>query len=166
MTQKHEEKVHFIPIRYHVFSGIIQGLNIKFGNFIEQLIRNVVEIDPNVEVMPDSGKTIELFFTPQTDALINAYITERQLPNSLDDCTSLFDNLLHKIIKIEALKRNFRVLAKSTHRLLNDLQIARANGTHLRMLARILACDLLVLDDFELQSISPQAAQDLYEIIT
>ena len=67
---------------------------------------------------------------------------------------------------MEALKRNFKVVAKPTHRLLSDLQIARSNGSHSRHLARILACDLLVLDDFGLQSISPQAAQDLYEIIT
>jgi DNA replication protein DnaC len=69
-------------------------------------------------------------------------------------------------IAIEALKRNFRVIAKSTHRLLFDLQIARSNGAYPRMLARILSCDLLLLDDFGLQSITPQAAQDLYEIIT
>ena len=73
---------------------------------------------------------------------------------------------LANAIAIEALKRNFRVLTKPTHRLLYDLQIARSNGSHPRHLARILACDLLVLDDFGLQSISPQAAQDLYEIIT
>ena len=73
---------------------------------------------------------------------------------------------LANAIAIEALKRNFRVLAKPTHRLLQDLQIARANGSHPRILARTLAYDLLVLDDFGLQSISPQAAQDLYEIIT
>ena len=32
--------------------------------------------------------------------------------------------------------------------------------------AWLLSCDLLVLDDFGLQPTSPQAAQDLYEIIT
>jgi DNA replication protein DnaC len=73
---------------------------------------------------------------------------------------------LANAIAIEALKRNFRVLTKPTHRLLQDLQIARANGSHPRILARTLAYDLLVLDDFGLQSISPQAVQDLYEIIT
>ena len=73
---------------------------------------------------------------------------------------------LANAIAIEAIKRNFRVLAKPTHRLLQDLQIARANGTYPRILARILTYDLLVLDDFGLQSISPQAVQDLYEIIT
>ena len=69
-------------------------------------------------------------------------------------------------IAIEALKRKFRVISKPTHRLLLDLQIARSNGAYPRMLARILSCDLLLLDDFGLQTITPQAAQDLYEIIT
>ena len=69
-------------------------------------------------------------------------------------------------IAIEALKRDFRVVSKPTHHLLSDLHAVRANGTHPRLLARILSCDLLVLDDFGLQALSPQAVQDLYEIIT
>jgi DNA replication protein DnaC len=73
---------------------------------------------------------------------------------------------LANAIAIEAVKRNLRVLTKPTNRLLQDLQFARANGSHPRILARALAYDLLVLDDFGLQSISPQAVQDLYEIIT
>lgn len=73
---------------------------------------------------------------------------------------------LANAIAIEALKRDFRVLSRPTHRLLNDLHTARATGAHARLLARILHCDLLVLDDFGLQSLSPQAVQDLYEIIT
>ena len=48
MARKHAEKVHFIPIRYRILGGILQGLNIKFGNFIEQLIGNLVEIDTNI----------------------------------------------------------------------------------------------------------------------
>jgi len=73
---------------------------------------------------------------------------------------------LANAIAIEALKRDFRVLSKPTHHLLNDLQAARASGAYPRLLARILSCDLLVLDDFGLQTLSPQAVQDLYEIIT
>lgn len=73
---------------------------------------------------------------------------------------------LANALAIEALKRDFRVVSKPTHRLLSDLHTARANGAHLRLLNRILHCDLLVLDDFGLQALSPQAVQDLYEIIT
>jgi DNA replication protein DnaC len=34
------------------------------------------------------------------------------------------------------------------------------------LFARLLNCDLLVLDDFGLQALSAQAVQDLYELIT
>lgn len=103
IVRKHEAKVHFVPIRYRIIGGILQGLNIKFGNFIEQLLRNIVEIDTAVNVMEDSGKKIKLFFTSETDALIDRYITERQLPNSPDDCTEMFDALLERILEIESL---------------------------------------------------------------
>jgi len=73
---------------------------------------------------------------------------------------------LANAIAIEALKRDYRVISKPTHRLLNDLHTARASGAHSRLFARILRCDLLVLDDFGLQALSAQAVQDLYEIIT
>jgi len=73
---------------------------------------------------------------------------------------------LANAIAIEALKRDYRVFSKPTHRLLNDLHTARASGAHSRLFARILRCDLLVLDDFGLQALSAQAVQDLYEIIT
>ena len=73
---------------------------------------------------------------------------------------------LGNALALEALKRDFRVLSKSTHHLLQELQVARANGSHSRLLARLLSCGLLVLDDFGLQPPSPQGAQDLYEIIS
>jgi hypothetical protein len=101
LERKHLDKVHFIPIKYRIIGGILQGLNIKFGNFIETLIGNIVEIDPGVEAMPDSGRKLRLYFTHETDALIDNYITERQLPNSPDDCTPQFDNLLQRIVEIE-----------------------------------------------------------------
>lgn len=62
MAEKHAAKVHFVPIRYRIVGGILQGLNIKFGNFIEQLLRNIIEIDTGVKVMKDSGKTTRTLF--------------------------------------------------------------------------------------------------------
>lgn len=73
---------------------------------------------------------------------------------------------LANALGVEALKRTFRVVAKPTHHLLNDLHAARASGTHARLLTRLLHCDLLILDDFGLQPLTPQAVQDLYELIT
>lgn len=101
MAEKHAAKVHFVPIRYRIVGGILQGLNIKFGNFIEQLLRNIIEIDTGVKVMKDSGKKLKLFFTHETDALIDRFITERQLPNSPDDCSRLFSDLLDNILAVE-----------------------------------------------------------------
>lgn len=72
---------------------------------------------------------------------------------------------LANALGIEALKRNFRVISKPTYRLLNDLNASRANGSYNRIIASILRCDLLILDDFGLQTLSPVSIQDLYEII-
>jgi DNA replication protein DnaC len=69
-------------------------------------------------------------------------------------------------LAIEALKRDLRVLARPTQRLLTDLHAARAGASYPRLLARVLTVDLLILDDFGLQPLSSQAAQDLYEIIS
>jgi DNA replication protein DnaC len=73
---------------------------------------------------------------------------------------------LANAIAIEALKRDLRVISRPTHRLLTDLNAARANGSHPRMFGRLLGCDLIVLDDFGLQALTPQGVQDLYELIT
>jgi DNA replication protein DnaC len=43
---------------------------------------------------------------------------------------------LANAIAIEALKRDYRVLSKPTHRLLNDLHAARATGANARLMTR------------------------------
>jgi DNA replication protein DnaC len=72
---------------------------------------------------------------------------------------------LANAIDIVVIKHNFKVIVKTTHCLLLDLQISRANGTYPRLLARILKCDLLGLDDFALQYIPSQSTQDLFEFV-
>jgi DNA replication protein DnaC len=72
---------------------------------------------------------------------------------------------LANALGFEALKRNLRVLSKPMFRLVSDLNMARANGSYHRHLAIILSCDLLIIDDFGLQSLTPVLIQDLYEII-
>lgn len=49
---------------------------------------------------------MRLFFTPQTDSIIDNYITQRQLPDSPDDCTSMFDGLLEQIVVTERVASN------------------------------------------------------------
>lgn len=72
---------------------------------------------------------------------------------------------LANALAIEAIKRELKVLSGSIHRMLMDVHSARANSPHPFLLSHILTCDLLVLDDFGLQSLPPSAIQDLYEII-
>jgi DNA replication protein DnaC len=72
---------------------------------------------------------------------------------------------LANALAVEALKRDYRVLSRPTHRLLADLHAARANGSQPRLMARVLTSSLLVLDDFGLHPLPAQAAQDLYEIV-
>lgn len=67
---------------------------------------------------------------------------------------------------IEALKQDQTVLYRNTARLLAELHAARASGTYPRLLARVLTVDLVVLDDFGLQPLTPQASQDLYDMIS
>ena len=72
---------------------------------------------------------------------------------------------LANALGFEALKRGLRVLSRPSFRLLSDLHLGRANGSYLRHLNTILHCDLLIIDDFGLQSLNPAMIQDLYEII-
>jgi DNA replication protein DnaC len=65
----------------------------------------------------------------------------------------------------EAIKHGHRALSRSTHTLLTALHASRADGTYPKFRCRVVNVDVLLLDDFGLVSLSPQAAEDLYEII-
>jgi DNA replication protein DnaC len=65
----------------------------------------------------------------------------------------------------EAVKRDHTAYVRSAHRLLADLQAARANGTFARRFARLCSVGVLVIDDFGLRPLSAQGAEDLYEIV-
>jgi hypothetical protein len=99
--QLHETKIHFVPTRYRVLGGLLQSLNIKFGNFIEKLIGLVVERDANVKALPSSGKKEKFSMRAETDSLVDQYITSRQLPGSPDKCDDLFQALLAHIVGLE-----------------------------------------------------------------
>ncbi len=66
---------------------------------------------------------------------------------------------------LEALKREYRVLSYPVHRLLKNLHATQASGGHNRLWNKVLKADLLILDDFGLYPLTPQTAQNLYEII-
>jgi DNA replication protein DnaC len=66
----------------------------------------------------------------------------------------------------EAIKRGYRVVTKPVHQMLNDLHAAKADGSYRRKMSKLLLVDLLVLEDFGLRPLTPQAIDDLYEIIS
>jgi DNA replication protein DnaC len=72
---------------------------------------------------------------------------------------------LANAIAWEAIKHGHTAQVRSAHRLLADLQAARANGTFSRRFARLCSVGLLVIDDFGLRPLSVQGAEDLYELI-
>ncbi len=65
----------------------------------------------------------------------------------------------------EAIKHGYRVYAAPVHTLLASLHARRADGTFARWRKRLLAVDVLLLDDFGLVPLSNQAVEDLYDLI-
>lgn len=100
ITKKHEVKLHFVPVRYRVFGGLLQSLNIQFGNFIEVLMHKIVESEKNLEIVSHlSGKkNVKLSLTENSDSLIDKFISDRQNNND-DKLKEKFEKLLKDIIK-------------------------------------------------------------------
>lgn len=65
----------------------------------------------------------------------------------------------------KACQEGYRVLYSSTAKLMSQLKIAKAKGTILVELKRIERADLLILDDFGMQSLDSQSRGILMDII-
>ncbi|MCU9931352.1 hypothetical protein NW733_01120 [Mycoplasmopsis felis] len=86
MSQKHNNKIHFIPKRYRILGGILQSMNIQFGNFIEILIQNLIKENPRYEIISKySGKRYNNFLISQAnEKQIDEYITRWQQDLNID----------------------------------------------------------------------------------
>ena len=104
ICKKHHAKVHFIPFQYRVFGGLLQSLNIQFGNFIEEMLHLIIENDPNVEILREfSGKkNVKMPLSEKTDSLIDNYITNCQNHNTAN-LSKEFSDLQKQIISSEQL---------------------------------------------------------------
>ena len=80
LKNKHLKKLHFIPQRYRIFGGILQSMNIQFGNFIEVLMTKLIENEGKYEIIEKySGKRNNKFqILSAKDSLIDEYITRCQ----------------------------------------------------------------------------------------
>lgn len=119
----HADKVHFIPIRYRVINGLLQSMNIKFGNFIEKLMLIITENDERVVPLSLSGRRVVMKMTAESDSAIDQYISLRQLPNSPDTCDEQFHQLLHRLLEYETSDREKRQTTKDV-----DLLFQSADG--------------------------------------
>lgn len=62
LNSKHAKKIHFIPKPYRIFGGMLQSMNIQFGNFIEALMPLLTANENNYEVFAKySGKKSKAF---------------------------------------------------------------------------------------------------------
>jgi len=96
---KHEVKTHFMPIRYRIFGGLLQSLNIQFGNFIEVLLQEIIATETYLEIVKtiSNKKKVSLSLTKETDALIDRFISDRQNNND-NQLPKKFEYLLKNIV--------------------------------------------------------------------
>ncbi|MCK4520512.1 restriction endonuclease [Candidatus Parcubacteria bacterium] len=123
ITNKHIIKTHFIPVKYRIFGGLLQSLNIQFGNFIEVLINNIVEREKHLEVISGiSGKKdVILSLAKTSDALIDHFITNRQTNNN-SKLNNEFKQLLNGIIRNQKLSHNLIVSKHDVDVLFKDVK--------------------------------------------
>jgi len=99
ILKKHKEKIHFVPLQYRIFGGLLQSLNIQFGNYIEELIHLIAEREPYLEIIKDfSGKkNIKIHLSNKSDTLIDNYISECQNNHDITKIDYNFTNLIKMI---------------------------------------------------------------------
>jgi DNA replication protein DnaC len=64
-----------------------------------------------------------------------------------------------------ACRHGYSVLALRADRMLKTLKHARLDNTYEAELRKLLACDLLILDDFALDAMDPTESRDIYDIM-
>jgi DNA replication protein DnaC len=79
--------------------------------------------------------------------------------------TGLGKTYLACAIADRACRRGHTALYKRVGPLVFELKVARADGSYLKMLEKLAKVDLLVLDDWGLSVLEPQAANDLMDVV-
>ena len=102
---KHNVKIHFIPKKYRIFGGLLQSMNIQFGNFIEELMKVIISNEKKYKIIDEySGKKSNNFqISKSNETRIDSYISDCQTTLNTDD----------------ELKKSFKKLQKE---ILNDIK--------------------------------------------
>jgi hypothetical protein len=107
LTERHKDKIHYIPIKYRVLGGVLQSMNIQFGNFIEELIKVLVQNESGYDIIEElSGKkNTKFLLSSENDTLIDQYITKCQT-GDITNIRDEFPKLLNKIVNNKDTSRN------------------------------------------------------------
>lgn len=65
----------------------------------------------------------------------------------------------------QAIRKGYRAVYRRASRMMDEMAIARADGTYGKVLARLLKIDVLILDDFGLTPMREQDRQSLLDIL-
>jgi DNA replication protein DnaC len=65
----------------------------------------------------------------------------------------------------QACRKGYRAYYRRASRLFHDLILARADGTYIRLLAKLARLDVLVIDDWGLAPVQDQERRDLLEVL-
>ncbi|MBQ7256464.1 MAG: restriction endonuclease [Abditibacteriota bacterium] len=97
LIKKHNEKSHPMPIRYRLLGGLLHSMNIRFGNFIEVLMKEFIRDDGRYEIIEElSGKKNNKFnISKENEDRINDYISNCRRDK---DYLNNFQKLLEDIV--------------------------------------------------------------------
>jgi hypothetical protein len=88
--------VHFIPLKYRVLGGFIQSLNIKFGEFVELLLDEIIASEPNFTVVEGMSRaTLTLELEENCERFIDEYINNP--PRGRDEILNSIDNRINDL---------------------------------------------------------------------
>jgi hypothetical protein len=84
VRKKNENKTHFIPVGIRVFSGVVQSMNIRYGNFIQVLLNELVAREQKLTINEISGTRYAFETSPSIDTLVDQFISDRKRSSSSD----------------------------------------------------------------------------------
>lgn len=119
LKDMHSSKIHFIPKRYRIFGGLLQSMNIQFGNFIEQLMTLIIQNEDNYEILEQysGNKSNNFKISLSNEKLIDEYISKCQYEDINIDIE--FKNLINNILynnndeNLETFKHDIDLLFKN-----------------------------------------------------
>lgn len=92
------------------------------------------------------------------------WVTEHQ-PILITGKTGTGKSYLACALANQACRKGFRACYRRAPRLYDELQLARADGSYARLLARFAKTDVLIIDDFAIATITDTARRDLLEVL-